>query len=112
MITPGLPGYRRYCPYTLHPRPDGAYTGPDLARARRLVAESGTSGERADLWGESSPYVPPAVHGYIAGVLRALGYRVHLHVIPFARLTPEMLSIAGSHPAPRSPAAAKPGTWS
>ncbi len=61
VIAPGLPGYRRYCPYTLHPRADGAYTGPNLARARRLVAKSGTSGERVALWGVSSAYVPLAV---------------------------------------------------
>jgi peptide/nickel transport system substrate-binding protein len=90
VIIPGLPGYRRHCPYTVHPRADGAYTGPDLARARRLVAESGTSGARVDLWGESTGYVPPTVPGYVAGVLHALGYRVHLHVIPFPRLTPGM----------------------
>jgi peptide/nickel transport system substrate-binding protein len=30
----GLPGYRPYCPYTVHPSPDGAWNGPDLARAR------------------------------------------------------------------------------
>jgi len=87
-IIPGLPGYRRYCPYTVHPRTDGAYTGPDLARARRLVAESGTSGERVDLWGIGSAYVPAAVPGYFAGVLRSLGYRVHLHLIPDENASP------------------------
>ena len=92
VITPGLPGYRRYCPYTVHPRADGAYTGPDLARARRLVAQSGTSGERVDLWGIGSAYVPAAVPGYVAGVLRSLGYRVHLHLIPSQNAPPAMQS--------------------
>ncbi len=90
VISPGLPGYRRYCPYTLHPRADGAYTGPDLTRARRLVAESGTSGEHVTLWGVSSAYVPTTVPRYLAAVLRSLGYRVHLHLIPFARVTRAM----------------------
>jgi peptide/nickel transport system substrate-binding protein len=90
VITPGLPGYRRYCPYTLHPRPDGAYTGPDLARARRLVAESGTSGARVDLWGVDSAYVPATVPRYVAGVLHSLGYRVHLHLIPSTSVTEAM----------------------
>jgi YVTN family beta-propeller protein len=91
VITPGLPGYRRYCPYTRHPRPDGAYTGPDLARARRLVRESGTAGERVDVWGTTGdPYVPPEVPAYFAGVLRSLGYRVRLHVVPFASITEAM----------------------
>ena len=112
VITPGLPGYRRYCPYTLHPRPDGSYTGPDLARARRLVAESGTAGQHVDVWGASdSPYVPRGVPVYIAGVLRTLGYRVRLHLLSNATFTEAMrqgfqLSVDGdwvaSYPSPSS----------
>jgi peptide/nickel transport system substrate-binding protein len=90
VIIPGLPGYRRYCPYTVHPRADGAYTGPDLIRARRLVAASRTSGERVDLWGIGSAYVPATVPRYFAGVLRSLGYRVHLHLIPSLNAPPAM----------------------
>ena len=90
-ITPGLPGYRRYCPYTRHPRADAAYTGPDLARARRLVAESGTAGERVDVWGMTdNSSVPRGITAYVGGVLRALGYRVHLHLIPSAKFTQRM----------------------
>ncbi len=48
-IVPGLPGYRRYCPYTLHPRANGAWSAPDMARARQLVARSSTAGDRVDL---------------------------------------------------------------
>jgi YVTN family beta-propeller protein len=91
VITPGLPGYRRYCPYTQHPRAVGTYTGPDMVRARRLVHQSGTRGEQVDVWGASdNPYVPPAVPRYVAGVLRALGYRVRLHLVPFASITEAM----------------------
>ena len=90
-LTPGLPGYQRYCPYTLHPRPDGAWTAPDLAKARRLVRESGTLGERVDVWGESDEaYVPRGVTAYVAGVLHSLGYRVHLHLAPSAAITQAM----------------------
>ena len=112
VITPGLPGYRRYCPYTLHPRPDGSYTGPDLARARRLVRESGTAGQRVDVWGAiDSPYVPRGVPVYVASVLRTLGYRVRLHLLPNATFTEAMrqgfqLSVDGdwiaSYPSPSS----------
>jgi peptide/nickel transport system substrate-binding protein len=42
------------------------------------------------LWGVGSAYVPRAVPGYVAGVLRSLGYRVHLHLIPFASTTAAM----------------------
>jgi YVTN family beta-propeller protein len=92
LIAPGLPGYRRYCPYALHPRADGAWSAPDMKRARQLVAQSGTRGERIDLWGspDGGGFVPPTVPEYLAGVLRALGYRVHLHLVPTASLTEAM----------------------
>jgi YVTN family beta-propeller protein len=87
-LAPGLPGYRRYCPYTVTPSPSGAYTGPDLGKARRLVRESGTRGQRVDVWGAlDESYIPPAVPSYLAGVLRSLGYRVHLHLQRLATIT-------------------------
>ena len=90
-IVPGIPGYRRYCPYTLHPRANGAWSASDMARARQLVAGSGTIGDRIDLIAvRANAFTPTATTGYIAGVLRALGYRVRVSVIPFASITPAM----------------------
>jgi YVTN family beta-propeller protein len=90
-IVPGIPGYRRYCPYTLYPRPNGAWSAPDMARARQLVAQSGTIGDRVELVGPTAnAFTPVASTGYIAGVLRALGYRVRVSVIPAASITPAM----------------------
>jgi peptide/nickel transport system substrate-binding protein len=89
-LTPGLLGYRRYCPYTRDPRSDGRWSGTDLARAKRLVAASGTLGERVDVWGSSDELVPPQVPPYIAQVLRSLGYLVQLHLAPLASITPTM----------------------
>lgn len=79
-LAPGLPGYRSYCPYGRQTAGTSS-SAPDLARARRLVRASGTRGEVIDLWGLSDEsYVPRGVPGYIAGVLRSLGYRVRVHV--------------------------------
>ena len=39
------PGYKPYCPYTVNPD-SGSWTGPDMARARQLIEESGTEGMR------------------------------------------------------------------
>ena len=90
-IAPALPGYRRYCPYTLHPRASGAWSAPDLARARRLVAQSGTRGERIEVWGTPDEgYVPPTTTAYVAGVLRTLGYRVRIRLVPIATVTQAM----------------------
>jgi peptide/nickel transport system substrate-binding protein len=108
-LAPGLAGFRRYCPYTAHPRPDGLWSGPDLARARRLVAASGTRGDRIDVWGATDDGMPAPVRPYFAQVLRSLGYRVRLHLVPLATITPAMrrsfqLSVDGNwapdYPAP------------
>ena len=90
-IVPGIPGYRRYCPYTLHPNAGGAWSAPDMARARRLVKESGTAGDLIDVVGGSvTGFMPATVTRYIAGVLRALGYRVRVQPIPIASITQAM----------------------
>ena len=46
ILPPGIPGYQRYCPFTVDPAPGGAWVGPDLAAARELVAQSATYGMR------------------------------------------------------------------
>jgi YVTN family beta-propeller protein len=92
-LAPGLPGYRRHCPYTSRPSKDGAYSGPDLAHAKHLVALSGTRGEHVTVWGSPDEgYVPPGVPGYVASVLRSLGYRATVHLLPFASITSAMNS--------------------
>jgi YVTN family beta-propeller protein len=90
-IALGLPGYRRYCPYTVHPQANGAWTGPDIARARELVALSGTRGDLINVWGEPDEgYIPPAITTYVASVLRAIGYRTRVHLVPLATVTQAM----------------------
>ena len=75
-LVPGLPAYRRYCPYTSHPTASGAYTGPDLAYAKRLVAASGTRGAHISVLGSPDEgVIPPNVMTYVGAVLRSLGYR-------------------------------------
>jgi YVTN family beta-propeller protein len=71
ILPPGIPGYRPYCPYTVNPRASGAYSGPDLATAKRLIAASGTRGMHVRLLTD-----PKTVESaYIVSVLRALGFR-------------------------------------
>jgi YVTN family beta-propeller protein len=111
-LASGMPGYRRYCPYTAAPRRDGLWTAPDLPRARRLVAASGTRGALVDVWGTNdSTFTARELPRYFASVLRSLGYRTRLHIVSYTALTPNVrrriqLSVDGDwapdYPAPSS----------
>ena len=70
IIPPGLPGYRPDCPLG----------GPDLPRARRLVARSGTRGARVTLW-TGSGFEPLA--SVLAPALQSLGYRTSVRRLKF-----------------------------
>jgi YVTN family beta-propeller protein len=86
-LPPGIFGYRPYCPYTRSPAPDGAWHGPDIRRARRLVAASGTKGQLIDVWGTTDALLPRELPAYVASVLRSLGYRTRLHLVPGSKIT-------------------------
>jgi YVTN family beta-propeller protein len=81
ILPPHLPGFRRYCPYTREPRAGGRWTGPDLPRARRLVAASGTAGMRVRVWGATGQSEDRAQGRYVVSVLRRLGFRANLHLL-------------------------------
>jgi YVTN family beta-propeller protein len=75
VLPPNFPGYRRHCPYTANPTPDGSYHGPDFARATALVTRSGTRGMSVTV---VSPFDDPpivAAAKYVARVLTRLGYK-------------------------------------
>ena len=83
ILPPGLAGYRRYCPWTRDPAASGNWHAPDLARARRLVAASGTAGMRVTVW-DVSPSPEGAIKEAADTVraLRQLGYRAGLRLLP------------------------------
>jgi peptide/nickel transport system substrate-binding protein len=81
VIPPGTLGYRRYCPYTLHPKADGAWSAPDLRRARALVAASGTRGARVTVWTHSDTGDPEEGVPYLVGLLRKLGYHARYQIL-------------------------------
>jgi peptide/nickel transport system substrate-binding protein len=70
-LPPNVNGYSFYCPYN----------GPNLAKARRLVAESGTKGQPVTIW----IYDIPAGHrngAYLVSVLRSIGYNARVEYVP------------------------------
>jgi YVTN family beta-propeller protein len=82
ILPPYLPGYRRYCPYTRSPTADGRWHGPDLARARRLVAASATTGMEITVWNTPTPPTAVAETQDTVTALRQLGYRASLRLLP------------------------------
>jgi YVTN family beta-propeller protein len=82
ILPPSFPGYRPYCPYTRKPNPAGTWTAPDLAKARTLVAASGTAGSRVKVPVFAEGPVPNTVARYFASLLRQLGYRTSTRAFP------------------------------
>jgi YVTN family beta-propeller protein len=76
IVPPTVPGYRRFCPYTIGPDSSGSWKAPDLATARALVAASGTKGERIIVWTWSRFFGNES--RYVVALLRRLGYRPQL----------------------------------
>ena len=83
ILPPTLPGYRRYCPYTRGPTADGRWHGPGLARARQLVAASGTRGMTVTVWNTPPPPQATVAETQAAvAALRQLGYHASLRLLP------------------------------
>ena len=75
ILPPSFPGFRRYCPYTLHPGPKGIWNGADLKQARQLIAASGTKGTPVTIW---VPENQQAEGPFAATLLQSLGYPTRL----------------------------------
>jgi peptide/nickel transport system substrate-binding protein len=74
VLPPNFPGYKRYCPFTLDP--SRSWSAPDVAKARSLVAASGTRGTLVKLWWP--PFFSAQEGRYVQALLEKLGYRVRL----------------------------------
>jgi len=71
------PGYQPYCPYTTGTPTQGTWTAPDLAKARALVAHSGTRGMKITVWSWGSL---GGLGPYTVKLLRSLGYRTSMKI--------------------------------
>jgi YVTN family beta-propeller protein len=87
MLPADFPDHQSYCPYTLHPRADGAYTGPDMAKARRLAKDSHTTNVPVTVW-TFKGFANEAVGPYLVRMLKDLGYRTHLRTVSNVRYFP------------------------
>jgi peptide/nickel transport system substrate-binding protein len=81
VVPPQMPGYSPYCPYTRKPARTGRWSRPDLAKARQLIAASGTKGMRIRVIND----LPTPDLVFIVTLLRKLGYRASAWIVPGRR---------------------------
>jgi peptide/nickel transport system substrate-binding protein len=67
-----------WCRYTKDPNKSGAWSGPDVAKAERLVARSGTAGMRVDVWEPPPGVFPVGLGRYFENLLNTLGFDARL----------------------------------
>ena len=72
VLPPGFPGYKAYCPYTK--KPGTTWSAPDLAKAKALVKQSGTAGQKVAVL-SSDDEVNKAMGVYLQSVLNQIGYK-------------------------------------
>ncbi len=78
LLPDGIPGAAPYCPFSNPPGLD--WLAPDLARARGLVARSGTQGQRVTIV-TTDKEVERTMGLYLQSVLADLGYRATLRAV-------------------------------
>ena len=71
VLPPGFPGHVPYCPYTKDP--GEKWSAPDMEKAKQLVEESGTKGQKVTIIAEDKA-VSKAIGVYLQSVLKELGY--------------------------------------
>lgn len=78
VLPPGFSGYEPYCPYTKNP--GARWSAPDMARARQLVKESGTAGQKVTIVSNDTA-VEKQLGLYLQSVLRELGFDAQLKAL-------------------------------
>jgi peptide/nickel transport system substrate-binding protein len=78
VLPPGFPGHVDYCPYTKHP--GGEWSGADIAKAKKLVQQSGTKGAKVTVL-SSDDEVNKGVAVYLQSVLNQIGYKASVKPI-------------------------------
>lgn len=78
VLPPGFPGHVDYCPYTKDP--GTKWTAPDLEKAKQLVQESGTAGQKVTVIVEDTA-VARSIGVYLQSVLNELGYDAAMKAI-------------------------------
>ncbi len=77
-LPPGIPGYQAYCPFGMNP--GTTWSAPDMAKAKALVQQSGTAGQKVTVISEDGA-IASSIGTYLVSVLNGLGYQATLHTL-------------------------------
>lgn len=78
VLPPGFPGHEPYCPFTKDP--GAKWSAPDMEKAKKLVEESGTKGQKVTIIAEDRA-VSKSIGVYLQSVLNELGYQTEVKPI-------------------------------
>ena len=78
VLPPGFPGHVDYCPYTADP--GAKWSAPDIEKAKALVEDSGTKGQKVTIIAEDTA-VSKAIGTYMQSVLTEIGYEAEVKPI-------------------------------
>lgn len=103
-LAPYIPGYQRYCPYTVNPNRAGVWSAPDLSKARALIAASGTRGTPITIWSAPQYLTDFTAAGrYLVSLLDRLGYPTHIRSFSGSNASSQWFSLV-SNPRTRAQA--------
>ncbi|MEI8179615.1 ABC transporter substrate-binding protein [Aestuariivirga sp.] len=71
VLPPGFPGHEDYCPYSKDP--GTKWSAPDMEKAKQLVEESGTKGQKVTVIAEDTA-VSKSIGVYLQSMLKEIGY--------------------------------------
>jgi peptide/nickel transport system substrate-binding protein len=78
VLPPDFPGHVDYCPFTKNP--GAKWSAPDLDKAKQLVEESGTKGQKVTVIVEDNA-VSRSIGVYLQSVLSSIGYQADVKPI-------------------------------
>ncbi len=93
ILPPNFPSYTPYCPYTTGPKT--VWSGPDLAKARQLVKQSGTFGMKVVV-NDANDQVNTALAEQMVADLNSIGYKASTQLLTAAAQYPFVQNSANS----------------
>lgn len=75
ILPPGFPGYEPYCPFTKNP--GAKWSAPDMEKAKQLVEESGTKGQKVTVITDDTS-ISKSIGVYMQSLLNELGYQAEV----------------------------------